>query len=422
MKIKNMKKNMNKNMNKNMRKKKTLIVLASVLVALGIILLAGYMVLRNSPAWNAITMFSDGYRAERFRTMDLVFPATNGISQSEDVWTFEKNPKELPDTYTFEGESHDTMAFLERTETTGLVVLFDQEIVFEDYYQEYDEHAKATSWSVAKSFLSAMVGIAIDEGLIDSVHDPITDYVPVLQGTAYQGIPIHDILTMSSGVGFDEDYERITADINMIIIRSFAFSEPMSDYMKGLETVREPGIYNDYVSSDSFVLGLLIREVSGKSVSAYLEEKIWKPMGAEEDSFWIVDSENQEVAFFGLNAVLRDYLRFGNLYLHNGYRDGTSVIPSEWIEASIAIHGPHLAPGENPNSFWTFGYGYQWWMPEEPEGDFSAIGIWGQYIYIHPEYNMVVVKTSSDYYYDDNDHETVAFFRSLGKHYASMRQ
>ncbi len=395
-------------------------VITVIVTLIALIILGGYIYLKNSPYWNAVTVYSDNYRAERFRTMDLVMPSNNKIRRSEAVWELEENLKELPKTYTFNGKEYDTMEFLKRTETTGLAILYDQKIVFEEYYQGYDENSKATSWSIAKSFLSAMVGIAINDGLIDSVNDPITDYITSLKNTAYDGIPIKHILTMSSGVFFDENYDSYTSDVSMIFIRNFAFSEPMSDYITRLEKVRESGVYNDYITSDSLVLGMLIREVTGKSVSAYLEETIWIPMGAEQDAFWMLDSAGQEISFGFLNAVLRDYLRFGNLYLLNGYRDETSIIPSDWVDESLAIHGSHLEPGDNPNSSWTFGYGYQWWLPEEPEGDYTAIGIWGQYIYVHPKYNVVVVKTSTDKKFDDNDHESIAFFRTLARHFANQ--
>jgi CubicO group peptidase (beta-lactamase class C family) len=110
---------------------------------------------------------------------------------------------------------------------------------------------------------------------------------------------------------------------------------------------------------------------------------------------------------------LRDYARFGRLYLEGGARDGQPVVPSDWVKQSINPTAAHVQPGDNPDSSWTFGYGYQWWLPEAPQGDFLAIGVWGQYIYVHPELDVVIVKTSADPSFDDNDHESVALFRAI---------
>ena len=399
---------------------KKLIKISVIIVTTFLILVAvGFLLLRNSAYWPAVTLFSDNHRAERFKSMDEVFPQKSLIQASHNVWEFDYDLQLLPTHYTFEDETFDVKSFLERTETTGLAVLHKDSIVFESYYQNYTDTSQATSWSLAKSFVSALVGIAIQEGAIDSIHDPITYYVESLENTAYDGVLIKDILTMSSGVDFNEDYDSFDADINMIFIRNFAFGEPMGEYLKRLDGKWDAGTYNNYISSDTLALSMLVSEATNTPLSTYLEEKLWQPMGAEHDAFWILDSAEKEIGFCCLNAILRDYLRFGTLYLNGGARNDNQIIPSQWVEDSISIHGDHLKPGDNPNSFWTFGYGYQWWLPEDPEGDFTAIGVWGQYIYVHPEHDIVIVKTSTDGAYDENDHETIAFFRTLATHFSS---
>ena len=129
----------------------------------------------------------------------------------------------------------------------------------------------------------------------------------------------------------------------------------------------------------------------------------------------------REFAHCCLNATLRDYARFGRLYLEGGARDGRQIVPAEWIAASVNPAAPHLQPGENPASSWTFGYGYQWWIPEDPQGDFTAIGVWGQYIYIDPAREVIIVKSSADPDFDDNDHETIAAFRAIARAVAGHR-
>ncbi|MHA7880174.1 MAG: serine hydrolase domain-containing protein [Saccharospirillum sp.] len=374
--------------------------------------LAAFLWLRQSPYWAGITLFADGYRVENFRAMEGVFPYRE-VPASGQIWAFDKRPQPLPDTYEFDGERRAVESFLERTETTGLLVVHAGSILHEDYRLGADEHSLFTSWSMAKSVLSALIGIAIEEGHIGSVRDPIGLYVPSLREADYGAVPIEDALTMSSGIHFDEDYDHPLSDINMLFIRAMAMGVPVEQTIMTLESVREPGTYNDYVSSDSMALGLVLEHATGMRVAEYLSSRVWEPMGAEADATWSTDRTGREFALCCINATLRDYARFGRLYLEGGARDGQPVVPSDWVQRSINPTAAHLQPGDNPDSSWTFGYGYQWWLPEAPQGDFLAIGVWGQYIYVHPELDVVIVKTSADPNFDDNDHESVAMFRAI---------
>jgi CubicO group peptidase (beta-lactamase class C family) len=227
------------------------------LATLAVLLLAAFLWLRQTPAWAGITLFWESQRVENFRAMDRVFP-DRPVPRGEDVWAFDRAPAPLPETYAFEGASHDLAAFLDRTETTGLLVVREGVITHEEYRQGADASSPFTSWSMAKSVLSGLIGIAVVEGHIDSIRDPIGAYVPALAGSGYGDVPIEDALTMSSGVAFDEDYWNPTSDINMLFIRAMAMGVPAEETLAGLERVRDPGTYNDYVSSDSMALGLVV--------------------------------------------------------------------------------------------------------------------------------------------------------------------
>jgi CubicO group peptidase (beta-lactamase class C family) len=384
------------------------------LAALAVLILTAFLWLRQSPYWAGITLFSESHRVENFRAMDRVFPA-RVVPRAGDVWAFDRAPVPLPETYTFEGESRGLASFLDRTETTGLLVVHRDAITHEEYRQGADETSPFTSWSMAKSVLSALIGIAVEEGYIASISDPIGAYVPALAGSGYGDVPIEAALTMSSGVAFDEDYDNPLSDINMLFIRAMAMRVPVDETLAGLERERAPGTYNNYVSSDSMALGLMLEAATGMPVSDYLSSRLWGPMGAEADSSWSTDRTGREFALCCLNATLRDWARFGRLYLEGGARDGQQIVPTEWVAASVNQEAPHLQPGDNPDSHWTFGYGYQWWIPEDPQGDFLAIGVWGQYIYIDPTRQVVIVKTSADPFFDDNDHESVAAFRAIAR-------
>lgn len=386
--------------------------------ALAVLALAGFLWLRQSPYWAGITLFAESHRIENFRAMDRVFPS-RPVPRAGSVWEFSRDPRPLPVTYAFDGAERDLAAFLDGTVTTGLLVVHRGAIIHEDYRLGADETSPFTSWSMAKSVLSALIGIAVEEGHIASIRDPIGQYVPAMAGSGYADVTIEDALTMSSGVAFDEDYDNPFSDINMLFIRAMAMGTPVEETIAGLQSTRAPGTFNDYVSSDSMALGLVLEGATGMPVAEYLASRLWGPMRAEADAFWSTDRTGREFALCCLNATLRDYARFGRLYLERGARDGRQIVPADWIAASVNPTAPHLQPGENPASSWTFGYGYQWWIPEEPQGDFLAIGVWGQYIYIDPAREVVIVKTSADADFDDNDHESVAAFRAIARAVAS---
>jgi CubicO group peptidase (beta-lactamase class C family) len=147
---------------------------------------------------------------------------------------------------------------------------------------------------------------------------------------------------------------------------------------------------------------MLLSRVTGESVTSYLTRKIWQPIGMEYDGYFSVDGENVEVTMGGLQASLRDIAKMGRLYLHKGNWNGTQIVPKAWIDASLDVSAPHLAPGyNNPKSETPFGYGYQWWLPVEPRGDFFASGIYHQFIYIDPVHNIVIAKTSANKAFND---------------------
>lgn len=400
--------------------KKTLIGISAGVAVLVIAGSAGFLYLRNSEWWITFTLFSDDTRVDNFRNFHTLFPSERAEA-GDDIWKYGHDIHPLPETFNYNGEERSVAEFLHESWSTGLAVAVDGTVVAEEYYRGYDSSALPTSFSMAKSVLSALVGIAIEEGYIGSVHDRVATYLPGFGGTAYGAVSIQDLLTMSSGLGFDEDYDSFLSDINMLPVRVFGFQDAVPDLVRDTEAIRQPGVFNEYISSDSIVLGLVIESAVGKSLSSYLEQTIWIPAGMEHPAYWNTDYHGNTMGHAFLSASLRDYLRFGRLYLDRGRRGDQQIIPSDWISQSLYRDEPRLQPGENSASHWTFGYGYKWWIPEEPEGDFVAIGIWGQYIYVHPEHKVVIAKTSADYNFDERDHESIALFRELAR-WASLRQ
>ncbi|MBN1881218.1 MAG: serine hydrolase [Deltaproteobacteria bacterium] len=366
--------------------------------------------------YHVIVLFEPDVVVENFRGMDAIFFDTRTVHAGDDVWELERAETVLPDTYEYNGGTKSIDDFLEETWTTGMIVIVDDAIVYEEYFLGGDETSRHISWSVAKSFVSAMMGIAVDEGYIESIEDPATKYVPFLIGSGYDGVKIKDILQMSSGVRFDETYADFFSDINRMG-RVIALNTSLADFIATLKSEREPGTYNHYVSMDTQVLGMVLTAATGKNLAELLEEYIWVPVGMEADAYWLVDGDGAELAFGGLNAVLRDYARFGLLYLHGGRRGDDQIVPVDWVEASVTPDAPHLLPGDNPASDWVMGYGYQWWIPENPEGDFMAIGIYNQFIYVNPDRGVVIAKNSAYADYDidgeEKELESVAVFRAI---------
>ncbi|MEN6423228.1 MAG: serine hydrolase, partial [Smithella sp.] len=238
------------------------------------------------------------------------------------------------------------------------------------------------------------------------------------KSSGYNGVSIKNVLQMSSGVRFNEDYGDFNSDINRMG-RYFALNMPLADFVASLKAERKPGTFHHYVSMDTQVLGMILRAATGKTLSEYTEEKLWKPLGMESDAYWLIDSSGMEAAFGGLNVTLRDYARFGRLYLKNGNWNGKQIIPEAWCKASVTPDAPHLMPGKRSNASWVLGYGYQWWIPENPDGDYLAFGIYGQAIYVYPRYNIVIAKTSaySDYNKDGEDMEieSIEVFRTIAR-------
>ena len=276
----------------------------------------------------------------------------------------------------------------ERTVTSTLV-LKDGQIVHEAYYQGTSPKDRRISWSVAKSYLSALFGILVDEGAITSLDDPVTKYAPALKGGAYDGATILNVLQMSSGVTFDEDYLDYDSDINRMG-RVLALGGKMDDFAAGLtETFAAPGGTWQYTSIDTHVVGMVARGATGRSIPDLMSEKLIAPLGLEQDPLYLTDGVGVAFVLGGLNITTRDYARFGQMILQNGEWQGQQIVPADWIAAST-VPSARTEPGK-------IGYGYQWWIPVgAASGQFMGRGIYGQYLYIDRDAGVVVVTTSAD--------------------------
>ena len=382
-------------------------------VAIGILLAFNYKKIKR--LYKAIFLFEKEQIVDNFRNMDAYFDVTRLDSSDNPYHIPKKTYIRLLDTFSFKGKQFNTEKFLTENQLEGLMIIHNDSIVYETYRKGFTPNDTHIAWSISKSIVSTLLGIAYDKGLFQ-LYDPITKYLPQFKGTGYDGVKIKDILQMSSGVGFNEDYGDFNSDINRFG-RVFALGSSLEDFSKTLKREKTPGTYNHYVSVDTQVLGMLLKKVTGKTLTQYYKETLWNPLGMEDKCEWVIDSTGMEVALGGINMTLRDFAKIGLLYLHNGKFNDTQIVSEQWVKMATTPDAPHLKPGKQSNSDNVQGYGFQWWIPKKDEGDFLAAGIYDQYIYVQPNKKIVVVALSANYHFkyrnNKGENKHIALFKAI---------
>jgi len=393
------------------------IIKFSVLLLILLLTSAGLYRTELMQLYHTVRLFKADVIVENFSNMQSIAPTTI-ISRSGSVDKLGNQPAALPNAFAYRGQDIDIQDWIDGSSTTALVVLQGNNITFERYYQGTGEFDQRISWSMAKSFLSAIFGVAVEEGFITDLNVPVTDYVPSLIGSGYEGVSIKNVLQMSSGIYFNEDYGDFYSDINRFG-RIMALGGSFDDFAASFSNYREPGTYMHYVSIDTHVIGMVLRAATGESIIDYFNNKLWSKLNTERDAIYITDSTGEPMVLGGLNLISRDYIRMGKLYRDHGQLNGNQIIPAHWIEDSITPDAPHLTPGKRASANTHFGYGYQWWIPENADEEFLAIGIYGQYIYINRKADVVIVKNSADINFMANNYESkdhaIAAFRAIAQ-------
>jgi CubicO group peptidase (beta-lactamase class C family) len=366
-------------------------------------------------------LFNGERQFENFAGLQFRNRVTRMPAAAQPFQFAEGHPIDLPGTFQLNRAEASLAALLADTDTSALIVLKDGAVRFEQYWLTGGRDVQWLSMSVAKSFVSALVGIALAEGHIDSLDDPITRYASGLAGSAYEGVSIRDVLRMSSGARWNEDY----ADPQSEIYGLGAALAPGGSYdafMKTMIRETEPGSVCQYNSADTQALGMLVRGATGGSLTDYMRQKLYGPLGMESEGFWITDSQGVEMAFAGLLMTARDFAKLGELYRNGGVWEGRQLVPADYVAASVAYDSPERAPGMPLVGGHPFplGYGYQWWLPEGDRGEFSAIGVYNQYVYVDPSRGIVIVKLSANPRYglshddaDNKDLENILAFRAV---------
>ena len=319
-------------------------------------------------------------RDAAFRTMDRIpiLAKSNVIEAGDKVYPM---PKGEPITI-----GTDVDAYMKAQRTAGLVIVEDGKIRLEKYGLDFSGDGKWTSFSVAKSFTSTLVGAAIKDGYIKSIEDKVSAYIPDLQGSAYDDVTIRQLLTMTSGIKWNEDYADPKSDVALFNQHKAENGMDVTvSYMRKLPREAPAGTKWVYKTGETNLIGVLVSSATKKTLSSYLSEKLWAPFGMEQDASWLLGATGHEISGCCIQASTRDYARFGQFMLDGAKVNGIAILPDGWItpattkQAEIGVEGK--------------GYGFQWWTYDD--GSYAAQGIFGQGIFIDPKRRLVIASNSN---------------------------
>jgi CubicO group peptidase (beta-lactamase class C family) len=329
-----------------------------------------------------------------FRNIDRLFP-TRIIAHGSAPYPLPPAPTPLAGvSFTSRGSHYTLDSYMAANRVSGLLVLKNGMVALERYAYGNSPQTRWMSMSIAKSITSTLIGAAIKDGAIRSIDDPVTKYVPRLAGSAYDGVTVRHLLMMASGVRWNETYTDPKSDRRRLLEVQIAQHPGTAvQFMSTLSRAAPPGTVNNYSTGETQIAGEAVRGATGKSLAQYLSEKIWQPYGMETDATWWLDSpDGHEIGGSGLSATLRDFGRFGLFFMNGGVVHGESILPAGWVHDAST---PKTLAGGTP-----LNYGYMWWPIAAPpgtvnEGAFSAVGIFGQAIYINPREKVVIVQWSA---------------------------
>ena len=322
-----------------------------------------------------------------YQNVDKVF-RTNSVAAGSDVLALP--PCEPVDVrYSVDREAWDLERFIAVNQVHGVLVLQDGKVRLERYERGFTARSRWISFSIAKSFTSTLVGCAIEDGLIAGLDALVTDYIPELAGSGYDGVTVRQVLTMTSGVRWSEDYADPNSDVARSGLRKVEPGQhPTVEYMRRLPRQDEPGTVHRYSTGETDLIGILVANATGRTLSDYLSEKLWKPFGMEAEARWVTDNQGRERGGSGLFMRMRDYARMGLFMLGGGVAGGKRIVPEGWTTDATRRQIPpeqKLVSGG--------GYGYQWWTNDD--GTFRGSGVFGQGLYVDPANRVVIVTLSA---------------------------
>ncbi|HSZ24971.1 MAG TPA: serine hydrolase [Cytophagaceae bacterium] len=353
-----------------------------ILRSIGFLFLAGFLAFNG---WVLLSGKQYFYKALIYNFADIddykIFPKRIINKSSHPVsWSVSSN-------YNKKDISPVLRKYLDSIETVALLIVKNDSIQYEKYWDNYSDSSYSNSFSMAKSYISALVGAALKEGKIKSIDQPVCDYLPEFCEGEKKQITIRHLLMMSSGLNWEEGYSSPFSPTTEAY-----YGTDLKKLMAGLKPSEEPGKIFRYKSGDTQILSFVLEKATGKFVSDYAQENLWEPLGCERDAIWSLDKDNgYEKAYCCINSNVRDFAKFGKLYLDSGRFEGKTIIPQEYLLNSIQ---PNLLPDGDLDMKKSNFYGYQWWIIPDYKGHFVfyARGILGQYIIVVPDQKMIIVR------------------------------
>ena len=332
-------------------------------------------------------------QVQLFQAADRIFP-TRIIARGQRVHPLPSAPRSLTGMrIASRGTEFDLYDYISRNRVAGLLVIKNRGVALEHYDLGNGPATRWVSMSMAKSISTTLIGIAVRDGFISSVDAPLTDYLPQLAGSGYADASIRHLLQMTSGVRWDDTHTDPDSDRrHMLELQIGQQPATILHYVASRPRIATPGTVWNYSTGETHIVGALLHAAVGRWLSDYLSERIWAPFGMESDAAWWLESpQGLEVAGAGISATLRDYGRFGLFMLGNGTIDGRRLLPDDWIREATA---------PRPFNGGQLDYGYMWWPVPAPDGSFtqgafSARGIFGQYTYVNPAEDIVIVVLSA---------------------------
>jgi CubicO group peptidase (beta-lactamase class C family) len=334
------------------------------------------------PPARGVLFWRGAQQLSGFRNIDRVF-ATRRIARGNSVYPLPKAEVEPTISFSHGGRVFGLEDFMQANNVAGLIVVQNGKVLLERYRLGNNAATRWITFSMTKSVVSLLAGVAIAQGKIASIDDQVTTYLPRLKGSSYEGVTLRNLLTMTSGIAFDESYNKPESDISRLLDEIAAGNRPgaVVDYMRHRPHIAPPGRKFAYSTPDVHVLGLAIAAATGQTLSELLSEAIWARFGMETDGYWLLESESgNEFAGCCISATLRDLARLGIFTIEADHAVGNGVIQSNWIDASTGLSTIKAAREA--------GYGDLWWV--RSGGAFEALGIFGQSLYVDPRQRLVI--------------------------------
>ena len=346
----------------------------------------------TKPPVASILTWSQKQQLERYPAIETVYKVGT-VKKGDKVYALPAAAKQINPKVKVGKASSTLDAFMKANRVSGLIAIKDGEVVLEKYALGRKPTDRWTSFSVAKSVTSILMGAAIKDGWIKSEYDQVTRYLPELKGTAYDGVSLRQLMTMTTGVKWDETYSNPKSDVARAGTTPFKGGDPVANnpllnYMSKLKRAAPASTVWEYKTGETDLAGIALkRAIGGKSLSEYASEKLWKPFGMEQDAIWMLDKAGLERGGCCMSMTLRDYARIGVFMMGGGKIDGRSILPDGYIEGATSNHVP---PGKARQA--GASYGYFWWPMDD---GYRAVGIFGQGIYVYPEENLVIAVNSA---------------------------